>query len=191
MGRPAAKKRDIEEAAIKLFAGRGLAATTIKDIATAAGVTEGALCRHYAGKNDMAWKLYCREVRAFTAELEPILLDPSAALRDCLTEAIRFIYRYYGSHPDRLAFVMLTRQGLPAQHLDDDGVDPDEVMIRFITRRRHSGEIRADAGSPTLLMSMLRGVVLEPIYMHRYGRMKTEPIRMAGKVTEACMRILQ
>ena len=63
MGRPAVKKHDIEEAAIRLFARRGLAATTVKDIAGAAGVTEGALYRHWPGKNDMAWELYHREVR--------------------------------------------------------------------------------------------------------------------------------
>lgn len=191
MGRPAVKRRGIEEAAIRLFARNGLAATTVKDIATAAGVTEGALYRHYKGKNDMAWQLYCREVRAFTAQLEPILLEQAGTLGERLGEAIRFIYGYYRSHPDRLAFVMLTRQGLPAQRLADEGLDPDEVMLRFVRKRKLSGEIRADAGGTQLIMSMLRGLVLEPIFMHRYERMKTQPLRVAGKVTQACLRILQ
>ena len=191
MGRPAVKRRDIEEAAIRLFAERGLAATTVKDIATEAGVTEGALYRHYTGKNDMAWKLYCREVIAFTAELEPVLMESAGTLGERLGEAVRFIYRYYGRYPDRLAFVMLTRQGLPSQRLADEGLDPDAMMVRFIRKELKSGEIRRGAGSPMLLMSMLRGVGLEPIYMHRYGRIKTAPLRLASQVTEACLRILQ
>ena len=45
MARPAAKKHSIEQAAIALFAGKGLSSTTIKDIAAGAGVTQGALYR--------------------------------------------------------------------------------------------------------------------------------------------------
>ena len=65
------------------------------------------------------------------------------------------------------------------------------MMVKFIKKELQSGEIRRGAGSPMLLMSMLRGAVLEPIYMHRYGRIKTAPLRLAGQVTEACLRILQ
>ena len=190
MGRPAVKRRGIEDAAIRLFAQRGLAATTVKDIAAEAGVTEGALYRHYTGKNDMAWKLYCREVTAFTSELEPVL-EAAGTLAQRLGEAVRFIYSYYSRYPDRLAFVMLTRQGLPSQHLIDDGLDPDAMIARFIKKEIQSGEIRRGGGSPMLLMSMLRGAVLEPIYMHRYGRIKTAPLKLAAQVTEACLRILQ
>ena len=70
MARPVVKRDDIEEAAIRLLATKGLAATTIRDIAAAAGVAEGALYRHYSGKDDMAWRLYCREVAAFTIAFE-------------------------------------------------------------------------------------------------------------------------
>ena len=58
MARPLKKKDDIEKAAIKLFATKGLARTVIKDIAREAEVTEGALYRHYTGKDEMAWKLF-------------------------------------------------------------------------------------------------------------------------------------
>ena len=45
-------------------------------------------------------------------------------------------------------------------------------------------------GDPVLLMSMVRGVVLEPILMHRAGRLKRRPDEVAGEVAAACGRIL-
>ena len=65
MARPAAKRHSMEQAAIALFARKGLSSTTIKDIAAGAGVTQGALYRHYSGKTQMAWELYSREVDLF------------------------------------------------------------------------------------------------------------------------------
>ena len=73
MARPAVKKGRMEEAAMGLFATKGLAKTTVRDIAQTAKVAEGALYRHWSGKNDMAWELYHREVRAFAELLRPML----------------------------------------------------------------------------------------------------------------------
>jgi len=178
----------MEDAAIGLFATRGLAGTTIKDIATQAGVTEGALYRHYAGKNEMAWQLYCREVRAFTSQMSPILAKPGATLAERLTEGVKFIYQYYRKQPDSLVFVLLTRQSFPSQYLTDAGIDPDGMIVGFLQSEMTGRAItKADA---TLLMALVRGAVLEPIYMHRYGKLKTHPTKLAGQVAAACLRIL-
>ena len=188
MGRPAVKKQLIEDAAISLIATHGLPGTTIKQIALAAGVTEGALYRHYQGKYEMAWSLYCREVAVFTEAFQPVLADGHAPLPERLRTAVEFIYRYYEDQPHRLVFVLMTRQGFPEQFLVDENVDPDVVLIRFIANEIAKGNIRDE--DPTLLMSMVRGLVLEPIYMHRYGRLAKSPIELAGPVADACVRVL-
>jgi mycofactocin system transcriptional regulator len=55
-GRPPATDHDaIERAAFALFAERGFEATTIDDIAAAAGVGRRTLFRYYASKNDIPW----------------------------------------------------------------------------------------------------------------------------------------
>jgi len=189
LARPTRKKGKIEEAAIRLLAGKGLARTTIRDIAAAAGVGEGALYRHWAGKDDMAWQLYCREVSAFTAAFEPILSRSAGPLRNRLLDAVRFVYRFYGDQPDRLVFVLLTRQGFPQRRILDESIDPDHAVIRFIRAEMAAGNV--PPGDPVLRMAMVRGVVLEPVLMHRYGRLKTAPIDLAEQVAAACVRILE
>jgi TetR/AcrR family transcriptional regulator, repressor of fatR-cypB operon len=51
-------KREILRAALMLFSQRGLAATSIRDIAEESGYTNPALYRHFAGKDELALYLF-------------------------------------------------------------------------------------------------------------------------------------
>jgi TetR/AcrR family transcriptional regulator, repressor of fatR-cypB operon len=51
-------KREIMRAALVLFSGRGLAGTTIRDIAKESGYTNPALYKHFASKEDLALHLF-------------------------------------------------------------------------------------------------------------------------------------
>ncbi|MEQ3746620.1 MAG: helix-turn-helix domain-containing protein, partial [Henriciella sp.] len=48
----------IERAALKLFVSEGVDAATTREIADEAGVSEGALYRHYKGKDELALALF-------------------------------------------------------------------------------------------------------------------------------------
>src|SRR5829696_6222461 len=51
-------KREILRAALTLFGSRGLAATSIRDIAEESGYTNPALYKHFAGKDELALHLF-------------------------------------------------------------------------------------------------------------------------------------
>src|SRR5439155_16662620 len=51
-------KREILRAAMKLFSERGLAATSIRDIAQESGFTNPALYKHFVGKEELALHLF-------------------------------------------------------------------------------------------------------------------------------------
>lgn len=51
-------KREILRAAMKLFSERGLAATSIRDIADESGYTNPALYKHFASKEELAMHLF-------------------------------------------------------------------------------------------------------------------------------------
>ena len=55
-----ATRERIEQAAMGLFVSQGVSETTIRDIATAAGVAEGALYRHHRGKDELILALFER-----------------------------------------------------------------------------------------------------------------------------------
>src|SRR5947208_13523707 len=58
MPRPASAKPRIDQAAIEVFVRVGVDAATTKEIAAAAGVSEGAIYRHYRSKDELALTLF-------------------------------------------------------------------------------------------------------------------------------------
>jgi AcrR family transcriptional regulator len=65
-------KERVERAAIDLFAARGIDGVSIANIAGAAGVSQGALYRHYRGKDELAAQLFSAAYRRTGAELAAI-----------------------------------------------------------------------------------------------------------------------
>jgi AcrR family transcriptional regulator len=75
LGRPARvpgekpTKERILESAIDLFADQGYGATSVRQIATALGLTEGAIYRHYAGKDAILKAIFAYAERRIYAPL--------------------------------------------------------------------------------------------------------------------------
>src|SRR5215467_535052 len=53
-------KTAIEQAALRLFVERGIAETSIKEVARAAKVSQGAMYNHYTSKDELAWQLFAK-----------------------------------------------------------------------------------------------------------------------------------
>ena len=87
VGRPPVTTRDdIEQAAMRLFAERGFDATTVDDIATAAGIGRRTFFRYFATKNDVVWGDFDAGLARFRSVLEHTGED--VALGDALRRAI-------------------------------------------------------------------------------------------------------
>src|ERR1700744_244320 len=59
----------IKDAAMRIIADRGMADMTIRDLARSAGVSEGALYRHYETKEDLVADLYRAQYAQFGRRL--------------------------------------------------------------------------------------------------------------------------
>ncbi len=185
MARPALKRKQIDDAAILLFATKGLPRTSIKDIATEAGVTEGALYRYYKSKNEMAWDLFCRELETFSTELGEIFTDEALSSEQKLQNGIAYLYNYYDENPVKLAFVLLSQHGFPERDLLDEERNPNDIVVDFI-KNAVNGE-----SDPVVHAGMIMGLILQPIIMHRYGRLEGRLLQHAPQVTEACFKLLK
>ncbi|MEV4419299.1 TetR/AcrR family transcriptional regulator [Patulibacter sp. NPDC049589] len=97
---PTERKARIDEAATRLFAGRGYAATTVDEIAREAGVTKPMLYRHYESKRDLCVALLER----YRAELVAAPLgqfDPSSdSPQDGLVPMLEAWLLHVRAHPD-------------------------------------------------------------------------------------------
>jgi len=67
--RPATTAANLEHLALQLFSERGFDATTVDDIAAAAGIGRRTFFRYYASKNDVAWGAFDAHLEVMRAAL--------------------------------------------------------------------------------------------------------------------------
>ncbi|MGH3861567.1 mycofactocin system transcriptional regulator [Actinokineospora sp.] len=92
-GRPRSTSKDeIERIAFDLFATRGFDATTVDDIATAAGIGRRTFFRYFESKNDVVWGDFDTHMELMRARFAQCPPDQPlmAALRDVVVDFNRF-----------------------------------------------------------------------------------------------------
>lgn len=97
-------KTRILSAALALFVRDGLCETSIRDIAKAAGYTNPALYKHFAGKDELAQHLFERCYGELSARLEAAAAGQGDA-RGRLSEFLRAYLSVFDEHPDAVLYV--------------------------------------------------------------------------------------
>ena len=157
----------IEQAAVQLFVEKGVAETTIKDIARAVGLSEGALYRHFESKDELVWKAFERHYVAFAATLRQ-LAENEPTTRGKIAAMIRGFCRAHDENPTLFKFLLFVQHGQLAK-LEPGTPTPVEVMRDVLDRAIASREIPAQR--PDLATALVFGVVLQPVTFAAYGRL--------------------
>jgi AcrR family transcriptional regulator len=167
---PSERRAHLVHLAGELFAEKGFRATTVRDIADAAGILSGSLYHHFDSKETILDELlssYLNELvetyREITAGVEPM-----TALRGLVTEAFRSL----GEH--RAAITVLQNERNYLRTLPRFGYltkSEEEVRRIWITVLRDgidSGSFRADL-DPTVTYRFLRDSVWVAVRWFRQG----------------------
>jgi AcrR family transcriptional regulator len=104
-------KREILRAALRLFSERGLAATTIRDIAEESGYTNPALYKHFASKEELALHLFETCHRRVWSRLSGAVAGTSG-FEDKLDRYVQAWLELVDEHPDVIAFLSDTAREL-------------------------------------------------------------------------------
>ena len=187
MPRPPSKKADIEQAAMELFASQGYAATTIKDIARKAEVTEGALYRHYTSKEEMAATLFERELGSIVIRLLTSL-DKGQTPVQKLRAVIETLYGTYAETPWPLLFVLLNFQNLKGDRVLYQQKNFYDLIIMYANQL--VGSVN-DERRRELLPTVLNGVVVQPIIYHYHNKLPRHPLEYLDEVTEYCCKLME
>lgn len=146
-------RRALIDAAAVLFAERGPASVSVRDIASAAGVNHGLVHRHFGSKEALRGEVMDHLAAAIDAEVGELPEDSA------LSDLIGLVFLRAASHGHY--FKILARAML-------DGEDPHVVQSRFPLVRRLIGAARAaDVEDPerfvaTRLAQGLGWMVFEP-----------------------------
>jgi AcrR family transcriptional regulator len=176
----------IEAVALTLFAEKGVDRTTIGDIAGAAGIAEGTIYRHYAGKEELIWQLFSRNYQRLAAQLDA-LQAPRRGLRAKLAAMVGMFCNLFEQDPDMFRFLLLVQHGQLAR-VGEDTQTPVTVVKAVIAAGIERGEIpKQDAEVAT---AMVLGIVLQVAVSKVYDRITLPLDRISAYLAEACWRAL-
>ncbi len=180
------KKQALRNAAVRLVARHGVGGTTVRRIAREAGVTEGALYRHYASKAALCLDVYTRIVKEMIAAKEAIL-GSDMPVREKIAWWVRVSFRSYDQHPDAFTFVLLTPHEFSERERPIANRQ-GEIFMELVGGAQERGEIRPM--SPALALSHFTGVMLNVPRLINEGRLPAPASQYVDEVASAVWRML-
>lgn len=177
----------IERAALKLFVKEGVDAATTRSIADRAGVSEGALYRHYKGKDELALALFM----ATHNRLSQMLSDALSG-NDTLEVKVAAAVKAYCALADEdfllFSFHLVSmHRYLPYDSRRAD--DPVSITERILSELMASGLIpKAD---PALKAAMALGLLTQAGQNKIYNRLPGPLSQHAEALTRAVIAVLK
>jgi len=163
---PGATRAGIERAALRLFVTRGLRGTTVRDIATHAGVAEGTLYRHWRSKQDLARSVFRGCAETVAAELRTAAAaerTPTAKL----AAAVRALFRC--ARDERLLYeILVLPPSRETQAFFSRATSPADVLAGIIEEGSDQGDF-ALAIDPRLAAECILGSINRIAVYRRLG----------------------
>jgi AcrR family transcriptional regulator len=169
-------KREILRAAMKLFSDRGLAATSIRDIAKESGYTNPALYKHFASKEELALHLFETCHRRMWAYLNQAVVSATgfdAKLERYVGQWLELVDEY----PEVVAFLSDTARVLwPKASPTVRRQTLIGLARSVVTAAKPSREARP-AVSPDVVAASLQGTLGEVFRMLQVGVLDGPAVR--------------
>jgi AcrR family transcriptional regulator len=174
-----ARRDEILELAGQLFAERGYATTTVREIADAAGILSGSLYHHFDSKESMVDELlsaYLREmVDAYRA-----IIDAGDAPLATLVELIELAFASIGTHRTAVAIMLNEFAQLAAQerfaYLRATADEAERLWVGVLRDGQRQGVLRSDV-DPRLVYRFIRDAVWLTVRWYRpAGKQSTRQI---------------
>lgn len=179
-------KARIERAALKLFAEHGLDGVSIKQIADACTISDGAMYRHFRSKDELA-RLMFEAIHQKLQDLVVSHLVPDANMEETARALVKAYCELADSDPAQFTYHLTHRNNFIAAS-GDGGADPSDFMTDVVSQAMERGEIpKAD---PELYSGMALGVVMQSAEYSLYGRIQRPLSAHVEAFTRAIMAVL-
>ncbi len=171
--RAAGTRARLVEAAAGVMRAKGLARTTTKEIARAAGYAEGTLYNHFASKEDLFVAVLGERLPGFVALVKRL---PERAgrgtVRGNLTEVATTALAFY-TQSVPMAAAVFAEPELLARHIA--GVraaqagphQPNEAVAAYLRAEQRLGRLRGDA-NPQAAADLLLGACFQRVFLRHF-----------------------
>jgi AcrR family transcriptional regulator len=180
-------KQRIARAALDLFVKDGFDAATTRMIAARCDLSEGAIYRHYASKDDIAKELFLDIHTRLTA-----LVSEAATGHATIDAQVRAVIESYCAVADSdwtlYSFHLLQLHRFLGYWNDADG-DPVSAIATIVQSAIDSGGL--PKGDAELLAGMALGIVTQVAQNKAYGRLQGPLSQFAPGFAVAAMAVLR
>jgi AcrR family transcriptional regulator len=171
----------IEKAAIRLFVEKGVTETSVRDIARAVEISEGALYRHFVSKDDLVWAVFERHYVAFAGRLDA-LANAETTARAKLAAMIRGFCHAHDEDPTLFRFLLFVQHGQLSK-LTPGTPTPVDAVRTVLAHGIASKEIPEQP--PDIATALVFGIVLQPVTFAAYGRLPSTMGSMSERLVTA------
>jgi AcrR family transcriptional regulator len=136
---PRRTRNRILHEALKIFSNKGIRETTIKDIARAVGITEGAIYRHFDSKEQIVKSLFLNSSQEFYTHLNSAL-SKAQNFEEALKNLSEAFLNYAFTNPEAFKFINLFHYFKIDYELRlKDGKMPKDVIYEFFKSHEEIG----------------------------------------------------
>jgi TetR/AcrR family transcriptional regulator, fatty acid metabolism regulator protein len=157
-----ARRRDILDSAVRVFASHGFAESRIRDIAAGAGVAEGTIYLYFEGKEDLLLTAFRDVVNDFCTSIRSVL-SSDLPFQERIEQFVRLQFERIEAQPALAAVLLLESRQTTTFY---SGAVRDvlrtyaNAIDELLTSGRDDGVVRPDADLP-LARRMLIGALEE------------------------------
>ena len=184
--RTAETRERIERAALKHFVEKGIAETSIRDIADEARVSLGAMYNHFKSKEDLAWQLFIAGWNDIGDEMRR-RARVQARLPAKMRSMIEYVFRRFDEDWLLVTYVFRSRH----QHLmrlPATRGNPYTIFRLVIADASRRGEI--PPGDLELKTSLIVGAIVQAVDSRILSRLKGPLSDSATVTADCCVRML-
>ncbi len=183
----ATTRERIEISARHLFVNLGVAETSVRGITQLAGITEGALYRHFSSKEELVQALYSNAMDRMQSAIGLQELRPEVSVAVRISEMVAGFCELFDDSPDDFRFVLLTAH-TGRTHLEDKR-HPLMALQRLIDGAIIAGDLKPQ--NSIVSASMVLGLVIQVAASRVYERFDTPLTALSSTIASACMSILE
>jgi AcrR family transcriptional regulator len=176
----------IESAAIHLFVEKSVDGTTVRDIAGRVELSEGALYRHFASKDDLVWQVFEKHYVALADEIRR-LAGEARTTKGKIAAIIRGCCRAHDADPTLFRFLLFTQHGQLSK-LGPGTPTPVDAVREVIVAGMGAGDLPDQDAD--LATALVLGVVLQPVTFSAYGRLPATLGPIADRLVAAAWNVV-
>lgn len=177
---------ELRNAAVRLGVREGVQGASIRTIAREAGVTEGAVYKHFVNKDELIREAYTAIVEEMARD-KLVLLRADLPFVHALRAWVKLTFEYFDGNRDAFTYVLLMPQHM-AGAIGEVYNSQGDVFRAFLKKAQERGEAKGmDLG---LGYALFTGVVLNIPRLINEGTLEGPAERYGDEIAEVVIQML-